>query len=53
MVACGRLRGDVLSQRCAEGLVLVRWASAEEIDDLDLAWEHDRNLVRVALEDGG
>jgi hypothetical protein len=27
--------------------------SAEDIDDLDFAWEHDRKLVRAALEDGG
>jgi hypothetical protein len=30
----------------------IRWISAEEIDDADFAWEHDRRLVRAALEDG-
>ncbi len=29
----------------------VRWISAEEIDDTDFAWEHDRRFVRTALED--
>ena len=29
----------------------IRWISAEEIDDTDFAWEHDRGFVRSALED--
>lgn len=27
----------------------IRWVSAEEIDSVDFAWEHDRALVRAAL----
>jgi hypothetical protein len=29
------------------------YISAEDIADIDFAWEHDRNLVRAALEGGG
>lgn len=29
----------------------VRWISAEEVDATDFAWEHDRGMVRAALED--
>ena len=29
------------------------YISAEDIDDIDFAWEHDRKLVRAALEGGG
>jgi ADP-ribose pyrophosphatase YjhB (NUDIX family) len=36
----------------ADDVAEIRWVSAEEIDDIDFAWEHDRNLVRAALEDG-
>ncbi len=34
----------------ADDVAGIRWVSAEEIDDLDFAWEHDRRLVRAALE---
>lgn len=27
----------------------VRWVSAQEVDDVDFAWEHDREMVRAAL----
>jgi hypothetical protein len=27
----------------------IRWVSAEELDNLDFAWEHDREMVREAL----
>ena len=27
----------------------IRWVSTEELDDLDFAWEHDREMVREAL----
>ncbi|MBA3701276.1 MAG: NUDIX domain-containing protein, partial [Rubrobacteraceae bacterium] len=37
----------------ADDVAEIRWVSAEEIEDLDFAWEHDRRLVRAALEDGG
>ena len=28
----------------------VRWVGADELDDLDFAWPHDRDLIRKALE---
>ena len=28
----------------------VRWVTADELDDLDFAWPHDRELIRKALE---
>lgn len=28
----------------------VRWLSAEEVDDTNFAWEHDREMVREALK---
>jgi ADP-ribose pyrophosphatase YjhB (NUDIX family) len=36
----------------ADDVAEICWVSAEDIDDLDFAWEHDRRLVRAALEDG-
>jgi hypothetical protein len=36
----------------ADDVAGIRWVSAEDIDDIEFAWEHDRRLVRVALEDG-
>jgi hypothetical protein len=36
----------------ADDVAGIRWILAEEIDDTDFAWEHDRRLVRIALEDG-
>ncbi|MDP9475705.1 MAG: NUDIX domain-containing protein [Actinomycetota bacterium] len=36
--------------RPADDVAGVRWVSLEEIDDLDFAWAHDRELVRAALE---
>jgi hypothetical protein len=36
----------------ADDVAGIRWVSAEDIDEIDFAWEHDRNLVRTALEDG-
>ena len=37
----------------ADDVAEMRWVSAEEVDDLDFAWEHDRDLVRAALENEG
>ena len=34
----------------ADDVAGVRWVSLGEIDDLDFAWAHDRELVRAALE---
>jgi len=33
----------------ADDVAEMRWVSAEDVDDLDFAWEHDRDLVRTAL----
>ncbi len=30
----------------------IRWAAKSELDELDFAWEHDKRLVRLALEQG-
>jgi hypothetical protein len=34
----------------ADDVAGIRWVSAEEIDDLDFAWEHDRRLIKAALD---
>jgi ADP-ribose pyrophosphatase YjhB (NUDIX family) len=39
--------------RPADDVAEIRWISAEEIDDIDFAWEHDRRFVRAALGNGG
>ena len=31
----------------------IRWVSSDELDDLDFAWEHDREMVRVVLVEEG
>ncbi len=31
----------------------IRWVSSDELDDLDFAWEHDREMVRVVLMEEG
>jgi ADP-ribose pyrophosphatase YjhB (NUDIX family) len=36
----------------ADDVAEIRWVSAAEVDGLDFAWEHDRNFVRAALENG-
>ena len=33
-----------------DDVAAVRWVGAEELDGLDFAWPHDRELVRDALE---
>ncbi len=42
------LSGD---PRPADDVAGLRWISAEELDALDFAWEHDKDLVRKALCD--
>jgi 8-oxo-dGTP diphosphatase len=37
----------------ADDVAEIRWVSVEDVDDLDFAWEHDRDLVRAALRDDG
>ncbi len=36
--------------QAADDVAGVRWVTLGEIDDLDFAWAHDRELVRAALE---
>ena len=36
----------------ADDVAEIRWVSAEDIDDLDFAWEHDRRLIKAALDAG-
>jgi ADP-ribose pyrophosphatase YjhB (NUDIX family) len=33
----------------ADDVADIKWTSLDELDDLDFAWEHDRELVRKAL----
>jgi ADP-ribose pyrophosphatase YjhB (NUDIX family) len=36
----------------ADDVAGIRWVSEDELDDLDFAWPHDRELLRKALEHG-
>ena len=45
-----RITGGEISP--TDDVAEVRWVSAEELDSLDFAWEHDREMVRAALEEG-
>ena len=38
--------------RPADDVGGIRWVAGEELDGLDWAWSHDRELVRKALRDG-
>lgn len=42
-----RITGGEISP--TDDVAEVRWVSAEELDSLDFAWEHDREMVRAAL----
>ncbi len=33
----------------ADDVAAVKWVDLDELEDLDFAWEHDRDLVRKAL----
>jgi len=35
----------------ADDVEELRWVSLDELDDVEFAWEHDRDLVRRALEE--
>lgn len=35
----------------ADDVAAITWVSLNELDDLDFAWEHDRELIRRALTD--
>ena len=43
------LRGE---PRPASDVEAVRWVSADELDAVDFAWPHDRDLVRKVLSHG-
>lgn len=45
------LTGEVELQP-ADDVAEARWVTLDELDDLDFAWEHDRELVRKALRHG-
>lgn len=36
--------------RPTDDVAEVRWISAEELDSVDFAWEHDREMVQAALQ---
>jgi ADP-ribose pyrophosphatase YjhB (NUDIX family) len=38
--------------RPADDVADIKWVTSSELDDLDFAWPHDRELLRKALEDG-
>ena len=33
----------------ADDVAQIRWVSADEVEDMDFAWEHDRAMIRAAL----
>ena len=35
----------------ADDVAAFKWVTKDELDDLDFAWPHDRELIRRALED--
>lgn len=39
--------------RPADDVADLKWVSPDEVETLDFAWEHDRELVRKALDHGG
>lgn len=43
-----RMKTDEI--RVSDDVAEVRWVSSDELDDLDFAWPHDRELVRKALQ---
>jgi len=45
-----RLKGG--EPRPSDDVSGIRWVDEEELDGLDWAWPHDRELVRKALHDG-
>jgi 8-oxo-dGTP diphosphatase len=41
------------SPQPTDDVAQIRWVSADELDDLDFAWEHDREMVRTVLMEEG
>ena len=39
--------------RAADDVAAIRWVRLDEVDDIEWAWDHDRELVRKALEVAG
>jgi hypothetical protein len=42
-----------VSAKCRRRRARIRRVSAEDVDAIGFAWEHDRKLVRAVLEDRG
>ena len=36
--------------KAADDVASIRWVSQEEMEDIEFAWDHDRELVKKALE---
>ena len=52
VLAIGFRARIVAGEPCpADDVAEVRWISAEQVDETDFAWEHDREFVRAALRD--
>jgi NADH pyrophosphatase NudC (nudix superfamily) len=47
-----RARWAAGEPRPADDVADIRWVTRAELDGLDWAWEHDRDLVRKALDHG-
>ena len=39
--------------KAADDVADLQWVTLDELDDIDFAWEHDRELVRKALSKNG
>ena len=38
--------------RAEDDVADIKWVTSDELDDIDFAWPHDRELIRKALEKG-
>lgn len=38
--------------RAGDDVADIRWVALDELDDLDFAWDHDKELIRKGLEHG-
>ena len=38
--------------KAADDVADIKWVGPDEVDDVDFAWPHDRDIVRKALSDG-
>lgn len=37
--------------KASDDVAEIRWVTTDEVDDIPFAWEHDKDLVRRALEE--